>query len=114
MRFMITFNHVEGVWDGLTDAERAHHGGQIREFMGELTSAGSEMVFFAPKRRTVRQHADGRVETLDGPCSAGPEQPGGYFIIEAADWAAAEDWARRGRFITGSNQIFQLATFPGA
>jgi hypothetical protein len=38
---------------------------------------------------------NGKTEVLDGPYAETHEQFGGYYIIEAADFDAAMDWARR-------------------
>lgn len=38
---------------------------------------------------------NGKTEVLDGPYAETREQFGGYYIIEAADFDAAMDWARQ-------------------
>lgn len=37
-RFMITFNHVEGVWEQLAEAERETHGNDLEGFTAELAA----------------------------------------------------------------------------
>jgi len=115
MKFMITFNHQEGVWEGLSEEERNRHAAQLGALIGALKAKGSELVFFAPADQavTVRKQADGRVEALDGPWRPGPEQAGGYYIVEAESLEEAIEWARRGRFLTGSNEVRQIIDFPG-
>jgi hypothetical protein len=114
MKFLITFNHVDGVWDGLSPAEQQQHGVVLKEFVEALEKEkNAKLVFFHPaqKAKTVRQYPDGRVEVLDGPYQQSNEQPGGYYIIETDTLDEALEWARRGRFMTGSNEVRQLADF---
>ncbi len=37
-RFMITFDHVEGVWEQLSEAERETHGNDLEGFTAELAA----------------------------------------------------------------------------
>lgn len=122
MKFMITFNHIDGAWDRLTPEQQAEHGRALREFMRVLEKEkGSHLVFLHPwqSARTVRLHADGRLEVSDGPRTAvggadpGSEHPGGYYIIEADTVDEAVEWAKKGRFMVGSNEIRQIADFRG-
>ena len=36
MRFMITFNHIDGEWERLTAKEQEEHGAWLKDFIGEL------------------------------------------------------------------------------
>jgi hypothetical protein len=57
---MITFNHLEGVWDGLSAEDRAAHQEWLERFVAELRAeTGSELVFVPPprQRKTVRKRA---------------------------------------------------------
>lgn len=110
MKFMITFNHVEGVWANVSDDRRRQHAGELKAFSEALAAVGSHLVFFAPveQAKTVRLYADGKMDVHDGPFRAGHEQPGGYFIVEVASVDEAVAWARRGRFLTGSNEVRQI------
>jgi len=115
MKFMIFFNHVEGVWESLDEATRQRHQATLGKLMSELVAEkNAKMFFFAPPAdaRTVRQHPDGHQETLKGPARPGPEQAGGYYLIEADSIDEAVEWARRGRFLTGANEVRQLVEFP--
>jgi hypothetical protein len=115
MKFIIFFNHVEGVWEHLDGATRARHQQSLGKLMTDLAAEkNSKLVFFGPPSaaRTVRQHPDGRQEIVDGPSRPGPEQAGGYYLIEAESMQEAMEWARRGRFLTGSNEVRQIIDFP--
>ena len=116
MKFMIFFNHVEGVWDSLDEATRQGHQQALGKLMADLAEQKqSRLVFFAPAdgARTVRQHADGRQELIAGPARPGPEQIGGYYLIDADSIEEAVEWARRGRFLTGSNEVRQIVECGG-
>ena len=115
MKFMIFFNHVEGVWEGLDEATKARHQATLGKLMTDLAAEkDAKLVFFAPPNdaRTVRQLPDGRQEIVAGPSRPGPEQSGGYYLIEADSMDEAVEWARRGRFLTGSNEVRQILEFP--
>ncbi len=114
MRFLITFNHIDGEWDRQTTEEQQRHGTLLREFMAELEAEqGARLVFFQPveQAKTVRMHTDGSLEVTDGPYREGAEQPGGYYIIEAESMDEAVEWARRGRFLLGSNEVREIVEF---
>jgi hypothetical protein len=116
MQFMITFNHIDGVWDRLDEAERESHGKWLGRFVSELRAEkGSELVFLTPpeNRKTVRKQESGKIEVLDGPAIGGPEQVGGYYIIEADTLDEAVEWARRGRWLVGSNEVRQIFSASG-
>jgi hypothetical protein len=111
MRFMITFNHVEGVWDQLTAEQRESHAQWLEKFTAELAEQkGAELVFlsFPQQRKTVRKHPDGQLRVTDGPAIPGPEQVGGYYIIEAESLDEAVVWAEKGRWLVGSNEVRQI------
>jgi hypothetical protein len=118
MQFMITFNHVEGVWERLSAEEREAHGKWLERFVAELRAQkNASLVFVAPpaKRKTVRKREGAaELEVLDGPAIPGPEQLGGYYIIEADSLEEAVEWAKKGRWLVGSNEVRQIFPLPGA
>ena len=116
MQFMITFNHVEGVWERLAPEDRESHGRWLGRFIAELSDEkDARLVFLAPpdQRKTVRKHDNGVLEVTDGPAIAGPEQVGGYYIIEAESIEEAVAWAKKGRSLVGSNEVRQILSPPG-
>ena len=46
-----------------------------------------------------------------GSTTVSQEQPGGYYIIEAETVDEAVEWAKKGRFIPGSNEVRQILDF---
>jgi len=111
MQFMITFNHVEGAWDELSEEDREAHGQWLGDFIAELArEKDSKMIFLSPpeQRRTVRKEPDGQMVVSEGPAIAGPEQVGGYYIIEADSIDDAVVWAEKGRWLVGSNEVRQI------
>ena len=111
MKFMITFTHIEGAWEGLSNEQRQSHSQWLTEFMQDLkTEKNAELVFVAPpaETKTVRRQADGDMEIIDGPALPGPEFLGGYYLIEAEDLEEATRWAERGRILPGSNEVRQI------
>jgi hypothetical protein len=71
---------------------------------------GTRMVFFGPpaEARTLRLDRNGDVEVTNGPLVDGDEFVGGYFIIEADSMDEALEWARRGRWLVGSNEVREI------
>lgn len=113
MKFLVTFNHIDGVWDKLTPQEQELHGGQLADFMRALKAEkNAELVFLAPKEQstTVRIDDDKTLTVHDGPINDDAEYLGGYFIIEA-DRDEAIEWAKKGRFLVGSNELRQIVDF---
>jgi hypothetical protein len=108
MKYLITFNHTQGAWDGLTDGERSQHTTWLIDFMADLREEQEqELVFLGPPAdtKTVRKLASGDLEVTDGPAFAGDEFIGGYYIVDVETEDDAIEWARRGRFLVGSNEV---------
>ncbi len=113
MRYMITFNHTDGVWEKLSSDEQAQHGNWLAEFSNSLKEIGSQMVFFHPyqEAKTIRMDDDHQLQVTDGLRDESSEQPGGYYIVDVESEEDAIEWARKGRFMIGSNEIRQIADF---
>jgi hypothetical protein len=112
---MITFNHVQGVWERFSPEDREAHGKWLERFMAQLfDEKNATLVFLAPpdQRKTVRKHENGDLEVADGPAVPGPEQVGGYYIIEAESIEEAVAWAKKGRWLVGSNEVRQIFSPP--
>jgi hypothetical protein len=74
--------------------------GAVAAFNDELIEAGA-MVFaggLLPKATATVAAADtqGNVTLGEGPFATGPEQMGGFWVIDTADLDAALDWATKG------------------
>ncbi len=111
MQFMITFNHIDGAWDRLSAADREEHGKWLERFVEELRSEkNASLVFMAPpdQRKTVRKHESGDLEVVSGPAISSREQVGGYYIIDADSMDEAVEWAKKGRWLVGSNEVRQI------
>ena len=71
---------------------------KVDAFNTELQEAGA-WVFAAglhpAETATVLRRANGSFSMTDGPYAETKEQMGGFWIIEAADFDAAVDWAKR-------------------
>ena len=111
MKFMITFNHIDGQWQKLSEEEQKLHGRWLAELSESLKQIGSELVFFHPHQgaKTVRLTHDDQILVTDGLGSDSAEQAGGYYIIDVESEEEAIEWARKGRFMIGSNEIRQIA-----
>jgi hypothetical protein len=115
MQFMITFNHVDGVWERLSAEDREAHGRWLERFTAELSSEkNAKLVFVTPvdQRKAVRKHENGTLDVTDGPAIPGPEQVGGYYIIDAESIEEAVEWAKKGRWLVGANEVRQIFSLP--
>ena len=112
MRFLITMTDVDGIWDGLSAEKQAAVLDRHREFRQALERAGKFVDAFHLHPRqtamTVRRDGAGSMTVLDGPYHHAPEYMGGCYVIEADSVDEAVDWARKGRFIEGANEVRQL------
>jgi len=115
---MISFTHTTGEWADrvprwaeLSDEEKQGVAGHLKEAMDALeTEQGTTMVFFdAPENaRTVRMHKDGSLDVEENALMNGAEFVGGYFIIEVDSMDEALDWAKRTRWLVGSNEVREI------
>jgi hypothetical protein len=115
VKYMITFNHVDGVWDALSAEQKEEHGKWLGQFAAALkTEKDTSLVFlgFPEQRKTVRMDEDGTVAVHDGPYLEANEQIGGYYIIDAESMDEAVEWAKKGRFMTGSNEVRPILSPP--
>jgi hypothetical protein len=118
MKFMISFTHTRGEmadriprWESLSPDERQGVGNHVKDLAAALAEEqDTKMVFFGPpeEARTLRLDRDGSIDVTDGPLVDGDEFVGGYFIIEADSMDQALEWARRGRWLVGSNEVREI------
>ncbi len=110
MKFLISMADVEDERDSLPQAERdridACHEAFIRD-LGDryLGYWGARPSYEA---RTVRRSADGKFSVTSGTMTPTKEPLGGFYIIEAASMEEAIEWAKKGRFRTGPNEVREL------
>ena len=71
---------------------------QVSAYNDELQAAGAWVFgngLMPASTASVARFADGEVSVTDGPFAESKEQIGGFWVIEAADDAAAREWARK-------------------
>ncbi len=109
MKYLITFNHTDGVWEKLSSDEQEQHGKWLAELSDSLKEIDSQLVFFHPHQeaKTVTMNDDRELQVTDGLRDNSSEQPGGYYIVDVESEEQAIEWARKGRFMVGSNVIRQ-------
>lgn len=109
MRFLITMGDGGGAWGRLSPAQQAEVMAKHAEFQRALEAAGkyvlSHQLHPASEAKTVRRDEHGRFRITDGPFAESKELSGGFYLIEADSLDEALDWARKGRFIAGSNEV---------
>lgn len=118
MKFMISFTHTKGEmadrvprWESLSLDEKRGIANHVKDLAIALEKdQGAKMVFFGPpeEARTLRLNRDGGIDITEGPLVDGNEFVGGYFIIEAGSMEEALEWARRGRWLVGSNEVREI------
>ena len=72
---------------------------QVDAFNHELEAAGAWVfgggLHPASSATVLREKTDGDVSMTDGPYAESKEQMGGFWVIEAADFDTALEWARK-------------------
>jgi hypothetical protein len=69
---------------------------QVSAYNDELQAAGAWVFgngLMPASTASVARFANGEVSVTDGPFAESKEQIGGFWVIEAADDAAAREWA---------------------
>jgi hypothetical protein len=96
MQYLLLLHLEESGWDRMTPAEQADGMAAYGAFTESLRSSAalvaSARLSPSSGARTV-QTKGGRPVTLDGPFAETKEQVAGFYLIEAADEAAALAWA---------------------
>jgi hypothetical protein len=110
MRFLISMADVEDEWDDLPAEERERVAGRHEEFQRELGDRFVCCYGLRPssEARTVRLHADGHFSVTSGLATTSKEPTGGFYVIEADSLEEATEWAKRGRFRPGPNEVREL------
>ena len=109
MKYAILMTDGAGAWDRLGPTEQAEVFRKHGEFRAALEREGkyvwSARLDGAAAAKTVGREVGGRSRVTDGPFAETKEILGGIYVIEAASLAEALEWAERGRFIAGSNEV---------
>ena len=110
MKFLISMADVEDEWDSLPEAERERIGACHEAFIRELGDRwiGCWGARPSSEARTVRRSADGGFTVSNGPMTPTKEPLGGFYLIEAESMAEAIEWAKKGRFRPGPNEVREL------
>ena len=110
MKFLISMADVEDEWDSLPEEEREHVGKQHEAFEAELGDRHIVCYGLRPsgEARTVRMHADGHFSITNAPMTESKQPVGGFYIIEADSMEEAVEWARKGRFRPGPNEVREI------
>lgn len=112
MRFAILMTDIEGQWEALPEQRQREILAKHEAFRRALEAAGRfvEVLHFHPRSeaRTVRMARTGEISTAQGPFSEAREYVGGLYVIEADSLDEAADWARKGRFMIGANEVRRI------
>jgi hypothetical protein len=98
MQYLLILHVDESGWGKLSPDERTARTADYTAFTQALQKAGA---FVSSGRLTPSSGGrtlttkGGRPVVTDGPFAETKEQVGGYYLIEAADLAAATEWAAR-------------------
>ncbi len=110
MKFLISMADVEDEWDGLPPEEQERIAQRHAEFQRELGDRYVCCYGMRPsgEARTLRLHADGRFTVTRAPMTASKEPVGGFYVIEADSMEEAVEWAKKGRFRAGPNEVREI------
>jgi hypothetical protein len=98
MKYLLLIYHDENAFNELTEDERQQIYQEYRQLREELTVNGKFITGSQLRPTTTAQSIrvrDGKPMTIDGPFAETKEQLGGYFLIEAASAAEANEIAAR-------------------
>jgi hypothetical protein len=109
MKFVILMTDGGGAWDALSPARQTEVMEEHRRFRAALEAEGKYIASYQLEgraaARTALRDARGRISVVDGPFAETKEVVGGFYVIEAESLDEALEWAKRSRFITGSNEV---------
>ncbi len=112
-KFMVTVRHLDGEWERLSPSQQEEHGGFLKDFIEALRrEKNSDLIFLHPAQstRTVRRVRDGSIEVTEGPVEQTHEAVGCYYVIEAETLEEAVEWAEKGRWMVGANEVREIFT----
>ena len=109
MKFMILMSE-DPSWDALTEEEQNLIIEEHDRFEADLNDSGSfiSSCRFGPESGSaIHQSSSGEIGVIPNPAS-GEGSIGGYYLIDVASMEAALEWAKRCRFVTGTNWVYPV------
>lgn len=97
-QYLLSVWHDEEYDVDVSGEDMQRIGAQVGALNEELASAGAEVFgggLQPASSATVLRSHNGSVSMTDGPYAETKEQMGGFWVIEAADFDAALEWARK-------------------
>ena len=111
MRFLILMSNDDAAWAALPPAEQARVMEEHAACEQALRMGGHWLDAWrlrpAAEARTVTRDASGSFRSAAGAAPSGA-QFGGAYLIEAKSMEEAQVWARRLRFVAGSNEVREV------
>lgn len=98
MKFMLLIHGNEEAMNNATKVDSTGMSPEYAAYNEALIKAGAMLAGERLRPTTTAASVrvrNGKTEVLDGPYAETKEQFGGYYIIEAADFDAAMDWAQK-------------------
>ncbi len=112
MKYLILMTSAPGAWEALSTDEQQSVIVQHEKFTNDLEADGHYVCSYqlgpAADARTIRRDGEGNLSEHSGTFAKTPEVVGGLYVIEAGSMDDAMQWARRSRFIAGSNEVRPL------
>ncbi len=109
MKYLIQMSSPAGAWDALSPEEQQRIVGEHESFGKDLESSGKYVTSFRlrppQEARCVRRDVAGALSESDGAFAETAEEIGGLYVIEADSMEEALAWARRSRFMVGTNEV---------
>ena len=97
-QYLLSVWHDDEYEVDFSGAEIQRVAGQVGRLNEEMEAAGAWVFgngLMPASSATVLRFQNGEVSMTDGPYAESKEQMGGFWVIEAADFDAALDWARK-------------------
>jgi hypothetical protein len=110
MKFLISMADVEDEFETLPEQEQERVLERHTDFQRQLGDRYVCCYGLRPsgEARTVRLRHDGRFVVTNELMAPSKEPMGGFYVIEADSFEEAVEWAKRGRFRPGPNEVRQI------
>src|SRR4030095_7980423 len=111
-KYLILMTNDDAAWNRLTSSRQQQ---VIEEHAAFHDALETEHKFLLSHRlrttdeaRSVTRNADGKFTSTSGGYLAGGRSMGGFYLIEAESMDEALEWAKRCRFIEGTNIVHEV------